>query len=127
MSYDAARGRFYWWQQIPSPNVDTRTSGGFGVYNSATDPQGPWTTVYYTVNWDIGPGEKADFPTAWMGTRFASDQPGTLYLLFSGADTLSIRKGTIAKEFSEPSRRRNRRRGRARPPPARRAPPPARA
>jgi hypothetical protein len=97
MSYDAARGRFYWWQQIPFPTVDTRTSGGFGVY-SATDPQGPWTTVYYADPWDMGPGEKADFPTAWMGHEGIAS-PGTLYLLFSGADTLSIRKGTIAAGF----------------------------
>jgi hypothetical protein len=98
MSYDAARGRFYWWQQIPIPTVDTRNSGGFGVY-SAPAPYGPWTTVYYTDSWALdGPGEKADFPIAWMGHEGIASA-GTLYLLSSSDDTLSIRKGTIAPGF----------------------------
>src|SRR3954451_18503338 len=97
MTYDAARGRYYWWQQIPIPSVDTRSSGGFNV-QSAPEPWGPWTTVYHTDAWDVGPGEKADFPSAWMGHE-GIGSPGTLYLLFSGDDFLSFRKGTIAAGF----------------------------
>ena len=97
MTYDAARGRFYWWQQIPVPSEDTRFSGGFGVY-SAPHPWGPWTTVFRTDHWDVGPGEKADFPSEWMG-REPIGSPGTLYLLFSGDDALSVHKGTIAPGF----------------------------
>src|SRR4051812_45312668 len=52
MTYDAARGRYYWWQQIPIPSVDTRSSGGFNVL-SAARPFGPWTRVYHTDEWDV--------------------------------------------------------------------------
>jgi hypothetical protein len=30
--------------------------GGFGVYD-APEQWGPWTTAFYTVTWDLGPGE----------------------------------------------------------------------
>jgi hypothetical protein len=99
MSYNAARGRYYWWQarQPSLDGGDERFFGGFGVY-SAPEPWGPWTPVYYTEKWDVGPGERGEFPPAWMGPA-GLGAGGEMYLLFSGGDALSIRRGTIAAGF----------------------------
>lgn len=69
------------------PGEDTRFEGGFGVYD-APEPWGPWTTVYYSAKWDVGPGETCSFPTKWMGER-------ELHMLFSGDDFFSVRKAAI--------------------------------
>lgn len=94
MTYNAALGRYLWWQQIPAPKGspdrgDTRFEGGFGVYD-APEPWGPWSTVFYTEKWDVGPGEHGDFPTKWM-----SGDGCELYLVFSGQDSFSVRKATL--------------------------------
>jgi hypothetical protein len=89
ISYNSALGRYLWWQHIPEPNFDTRFEGGFGIYD-APELWGPWTTVFYTENWDVGPGETASFPTKWM-----SPDGKTLYLVFSGDDAFSVRKATL--------------------------------
>jgi hypothetical protein len=89
ISYDAPLGRYLWWQQNADNGIDTRSSGGFGVYD-APEPWGPWTTVYYTASWDVGPGETACFPTKWM-----SPDGKTVHLVFSGNDNFSVRKATL--------------------------------
>lgn len=89
ISYNAGLDRYLWWQQIPGASEDTRFKGGFGVYD-APEPWGPWTTVYYTEEWDVGPGETASFPTKWM-----SADGKTVYLVFSGNDAFSVRKATL--------------------------------
>jgi hypothetical protein len=89
ISYNAALGRYLWWQQIPDFTLDAREEGGFGVYDAA-EPWGPWTTVYYTENWDVGPGETAHFPPKWM-----SADGKTLHLVFSGDDAFSVRQATL--------------------------------
>lgn len=103
MTHNAARGRYYWWQRIsasPSERPSTpdgRFFGGFGVY-SAPEPWGPWIPVYYTEAWDIGPGERGEFPAKWMdGSPLGTT--GEMHLVFSGDDHLAIRKGTIAPGF----------------------------
>ena len=63
--------------------------GGFGIYD-APEPWGPWTTVYYTEEWDVGPGETSSLPTKWMGA-----DGKTLHLVFSGDDSFSVRKLTL--------------------------------
>lgn len=91
-TYNADIERFLWWQQIPSTDgspPDTRTSGGFGVYD-AENPWGPWTTAYYTETWDMGPGEAAEFPT-----KFMSNGGKTMWLLSSSNDELTARQATI--------------------------------
>ena len=94
ISYHAPTKRYLWWQQIPNEpghedRGDTRFSGGFGIYD-ASEPWGPWTTVYYTRQWDVGSGERAEFPVKWM------DKDGkTLYLAFSGDDNFSVRKANL--------------------------------
>jgi len=60
--------------------------GGLGIFDGP-EPWGPWTTVYYTEEWDVGPGETSSFPTKWM-----SEDGRTCYLLFSGDDCFSVRK-----------------------------------
>ena len=88
ISYHAALGRYLWCQVIPGG--DTRFEGGLGIYD-APEPWGPWTTVYFTERWDVGPGETASFPTKWT-----SKDGKTLYLVFSGNDCFSVRKATLA-------------------------------
>lgn len=97
ISFNAALQRYLWWQQIPGSNEDTRFAGGFGVYD-APQPWGPWTTVYYTEAWDVGPGETASFPTKWM-----SADGKTLYLVFSGDDAFSVRKATLTTAETVPA------------------------
>jgi len=94
MTYNAPLRRYLWWQQIPAPpgspdRGDTRFEGGFGVYD-ATEPWGPWSTIFYTEKWDVGPGEHGDFPAKWM-----SEDGLEVHLVFSGDDSFSVRKATI--------------------------------
>src|SRR6185295_11657373 len=90
----SARGRYYWWQEIPPSwdDPDARFFGGFAIY-SAPQPWGRWTPVYYTEKWDVGPGEKGELPTKWMSAS-GIGASGDMYLVFSGDDHLAIRKGT---------------------------------
>jgi hypothetical protein len=99
ISYNAPLRRYLWWQHIPNEpghrdRGDTRFSGGFGIYD-APEPWGPWTTVYFTEQWDVGPGERAEFPTKWIG-----EDGKTLYLAFSGKDNFSVRKATLSLNYS---------------------------
>ena len=95
MTYNPAIGRYLWWQQIPQPaegskdRGDTRFAGGFGIYD-APEPWGPWTTAFYTNQWDMGPGEHGDFPAKWI-----SDAGRTLHLVFSGDDQFCVRRATV--------------------------------
>jgi CubicO group peptidase (beta-lactamase class C family) len=79
----------YLWCQIHPESKDpqgSRFQGGFGIYE-ASEPWGPWHTVYYTKNWDVGPGETSSLPVKWM-----SQDGKTCYLVFSGEDCFSVRK-----------------------------------
>jgi CubicO group peptidase (beta-lactamase class C family) len=87
VSYSAALRRYLWCQTLPGP--DPRLRGGFGIHD-APEPWGPWTTVYFTEEWDVGPGETSSLPTKWM------DADGkTLHLVFSGDDSFCVRKLTF--------------------------------
>jgi CubicO group peptidase (beta-lactamase class C family) len=88
ITYNAALKRYLWCQTLPGD--DPRFQGGFGIYDAA-EPWGPWTTVFYTAAWDVGPGETSCFPTKWM-----SADGKTLYLVFSGDDHFAVRKGTLS-------------------------------
>jgi len=84
ITYNPGLKRYLWCQIIPGG--DTRFKGGFGIYD-APEPWGPWTTVYYTREWDVGPGETCSLPVKWMSEN------GTIcYLVFSGEDCFSVRK-----------------------------------
>jgi hypothetical protein len=88
ISYNRGLKRYLWCQTLPGG--DARFEGGFGVYD-APEPWGPWTTVYFTRKWDVGPGETSSIPTKWM-----SDDGKTLYLVFSGEDSFTVRKLTLS-------------------------------
>ena len=90
ISYNAPLRRYFWWQAKFKDGVDGRfESKSFGIFDAA-EPWGPWTTVYYTENWDVATGETGGFPTKWM-----SDNGKTMYLVFSGNDSFSVRKATM--------------------------------
>lgn len=87
VSYNAALKRYLWCQIVPGG--DTRFAGGFGIYD-APNPWGPWTTVFFTEKWDVGPGETACLPTKWI-----SADGRTVRLVFSGNDCFSVRRGVL--------------------------------
>lgn len=92
ITYDAGLKRYLWCQIIPGTQgkkEDTRFEGGFGIYD-APEPWGPWTTVFFTEKWDVGPGETCSFPSKWMRA-----DGEILYLVFSGDDSFSVRKVTL--------------------------------
>ena len=87
VSYNPGFGRYLMCQIIPGE--DSRFEGGFGIYD-APEPWGPWTTVFYTRNWDVGPGDSCHLPTKWM-----SADGRECHLVFSGDDCFSVRKVTF--------------------------------
>jgi CubicO group peptidase (beta-lactamase class C family) len=88
ISYNAGLKRYLWCQTIYGSD-DMRFKGGLGIFDGP-EPWGPWSTVYYTEQWDVGPGETSSFPTKWM-----SGDGKTCYLVFSGEDCFSVRKGVF--------------------------------
>lgn len=88
ISYNKGLRRYLWCQVNPYSThpQGPRFEGGFGIYE-AQEPWGPWRTVYFTKNWDVGPGETSSLPPRWM-----SGDGKTCWLLFSGDDCLSARK-----------------------------------
>lgn len=91
ITYNAALKRYLWCQILPTSKhpQGPRFQGGFGIYD-APEPWGPWMTVFFTTDWDVGPGETSSFPAKWM-----SDDGKTMHLLFSGDDHFSVRKATL--------------------------------
>ncbi|MHC4678326.1 MAG: LamG-like jellyroll fold domain-containing protein [Planctomycetota bacterium] len=62
----------------------------FSIYD-APEPWGPWTTVFYTENWDVDPGESAHIPSKWI-----SADGKTCHLVFAGSDSFAVRQFTLA-------------------------------
>jgi len=91
ITYNPGLKRYLWCQILPDSTHTggPRFQGGIGVYE-APEPWGPWRTVYFAEDWDVGPGETASFPTKWM-----SEDGRTLHLVFSGDDFFSIRKAEL--------------------------------
>ena len=87
ITWNSGLGRYIWCQTLK--RGDNHQNGGFGVYD-ASEPWGPWTTVYFTEEWDVGPGETCSFPTKWM-----SADGKVLHLAFSGDDSFSVRRATL--------------------------------
>lgn len=95
ITYAAPLKRYLWVQTLPRDGsaldrADARAQGGFGIYD-APEPWGPWTTVYFTERWDVGPGESASFPSKWM-----SPDAREMWLVFSGDDAFSVRKAILS-------------------------------
>ena len=69
----------------------------FSIFD-APEPWGPWTTVYYTKNWEGKPlstesdgwGESQHIPSKWISTDGTA-----FYLIFSGKDSFSVRKAEL--------------------------------
>ncbi len=94
ITYNEGLKKFLWCQpvRLSSPDggyTDVRFKGGLGIFES-DNPWGPWKTVFYTRQWDVGPGETVSIPSKWI-----SEDGRTCYLLFSGDDSFSVRKFTI--------------------------------
>ena len=89
ISYNPGLKRYLWCQTLYGKE-DMRVKGGLGIFD-APQPWGPWTTVFYTDNWDIAPGETSSLPTKWL-----TPDGKTLHLLFSGNDCFSLREGYLA-------------------------------
>ena len=87
VSYCAPLKRYLWCQT--GRGEDARFRGGLAIYD-APQPWGPWTTAFYTDEWDVGPGETSSLPTRWM-----SDDGRTMHLVFSGDDCFSVRRAQI--------------------------------
>jgi CubicO group peptidase (beta-lactamase class C family) len=89
ITYNAGLKRYLWCQIIPVSDRGTargpRFKGGLGIFE-APEPWGPWKTAYYTMDWDMGPGETASLPTKWMSVDGKS-----CHYLFSGDDYFSVR------------------------------------
>ncbi len=66
--------------------IDVRFHGGLCIYE-ASAPWGPWSVVFETDEWDVGPGDSASFPSKWI-----SNDGRTLHLVFSGNDSFSVRR-----------------------------------
>jgi CubicO group peptidase (beta-lactamase class C family) len=88
VSYNPGLKRYLWCQALHGKD-DMRVKGGLGIFD-APQPWGPWTTVFYTDNWDVAPGETSSFPTKWL-----TPDGKTLHLLFSGNDCFSVRHATL--------------------------------
>jgi hypothetical protein len=96
VTFNAALNRFLLVHSRPnershdtSGKIDLRFHGGLAIYE-APQPWGPWSPLFDTDHWDVGPGESASFPAKWI-----SADGQTLYLVFSGDDCFSVRKATL--------------------------------
>lgn len=100
ISYDAGLKRYLWCQILPesTDSRGPRYQGGFGIYE-ATEPWGPWRTVFHAETWAMGPGESGSLPPKWM-----SEDGRTCHLLFSGESPAS--DGILASD-GKPSLRGN--------------------
>jgi hypothetical protein len=92
ITYNAPLKRYLWCQVLPDSKDPRgpRFQGGFGVYDAA-EPWGPWTTAFFSSEWDVGPGESCSFPTKWM-----SADGRIAHLVFSGDDAFSVRQAKLA-------------------------------
>jgi hypothetical protein len=99
VTYVAALSRYLLVQPVPSElskdragRLDTRFAGGLAVFD-ASKPWGPWTTAFYTDQWDVGPGDSASFPSKWI-----SADGRLLHLVFSSEDSFSVRGADVVIE-----------------------------
>lgn len=83
--------RYLWCQVLPMSRDSRgpRFQGGLGIYE-APQPWGPWRSVFFTRNWDVGPGETCSFPTKWM-----DDDGRTVHLVSSGDDCFTVRRARL--------------------------------
>ena len=85
ITYNKGLDKYMWVHLNSISDIGPRFEGSIGIYLSER-PWGPWETLYYSPNWDIGPGETASIPTFWL-----SDNGRSGYLLSSSNDEFSLR------------------------------------
>jgi hypothetical protein len=90
ISFHPQHQRYLWCQT--GDGDDTRFAGGLAIYDGP-EPWGPWTSVYYSDRWDVGPGETSSIPPRWL----EPDGRG-FHLVFSGDDAFSVRRGEFLVE-----------------------------
>ena len=76
ISYNAGLKRYLWCQILPGRRPRA-FAGGFGIYD-APEPWGPWTTAFFTEDWDVGPGEIGQLPDQVDERRRPDAAPGLL-------------------------------------------------
>ena len=74
---------------MTGPGSEPRFEGSLGTYD-APEPGGPWTTVFCTDAWDVGPVHSASFASKW----FSADGR-TAWLVFSDDGSFSVWRGTL--------------------------------
>jgi len=95
VTYNAPLGRY-----LMTMRSFAALAGGlnqFSIYD-APEPWGPWTTVYYTEQWqgsvldksNGGWGDAQHIPTKWI-----SPDGKTFHLVFAGDDSFSVMKATL--------------------------------
>jgi CubicO group peptidase (beta-lactamase class C family) len=96
MTFNAALNRFLLVHTKPNARsrdatgkIDVRFHGGLMIYE-APQPWGPWSVVFDSDEWDVGPGDSASFPSKWI-----SSDGRTLHLVFSGNDSFSVRRAEL--------------------------------
>ena len=86
VTYNAPLGRYL---LVMRSRAQAGGRNQFSIYE-APEPWGPWTTVFYTENWDIDPGESAHIPAKWIST-----DGKTCHLVFAGLDSFAVRRFTL--------------------------------
>jgi CubicO group peptidase (beta-lactamase class C family) len=86
VTYNAPLGRYL---LVMRSRAQAGGRDQFSIYD-APEPWGPWTTVFYTENWDVDPGESAHIPAKWI-----SADGKTCYLIFAGSDSFAVRQFTM--------------------------------
>ena len=61
----------------------------------ASKPWGPWSTIFYTEQWDMDPGEALRIPSKWIDADGAG-----FYLAFTGDDGLAIRRAELTVQMN---------------------------
>lgn len=90
ITYNAALGRYLWWQHHPAPDANSNSFGGIGIYD-APEPWGPWTTVFFESEWDVDPGESGTLPSKWF-----SDDGRTVHLAFASDEAFAVRRAQLS-------------------------------
>ena len=93
VTFDAPINRFLLVHPMPNASsrdaagkIDVRYHGGLAVYE-ARQPWGPWSVVFDSDAWDVGPGDSASFPSKWISADGRSP-----HLVFSGNDSFAVRQ-----------------------------------
>ncbi len=86
VTYNAPLGRYL---LVMRSRAQAGGTDHFSIYD-APEPWGPWTTVFYTENWDVDPGESAHIPAKWI-----SADGKTVHLVFADSDSFAVRQFTL--------------------------------